>query len=61
MNPLNLGGQSRSLASPDRKLIPLFQLVVRVYPPDGDDVCQISLIAAPGRGPAVRAWHRHLS
>ena len=51
----------RSVASLDEKSIPLFQQFTRSDPPDGDDVRPISLIAAPGRGPAVRAWHRHLS
>ena len=53
--------RGRSVASLDEKSIPLFQQFTRSDPPDGDDVCPISLIAAPGRGPAVRAWHRHLS
>ena len=37
-----------------------FQQSIRSDPPDGDDLYPVSLIAAPGRGPAVRAWHRHL-
>ena len=41
------------VASLDEKSIPLFQQFTRNDPPDGDDICPISLIAAPGRGPAV--------
>ena len=37
-----------------------FNSSTRSDPPDGDDVFPISLIAALGRGPAVRAWHQHL-
>ena len=38
----------------------MFQLVARDHPPHGDDVHPISIIAVLGRGPAVRARHRHL-
>jgi hypothetical protein len=48
------------MASLDEKSIQLFQQFTRSDPPDGDDVCLISFIAAPGRGPAVGAWHQHL-
>ncbi|MEG3181289.1 DDE-type integrase/transposase/recombinase [Sphingomonas sp. LT1P40] len=41
--------------------VPLFQLVAGGDPPCGDDVREVSAVAAERRGPAVRARHRHLS
>ena len=44
----------RSMAMSDqiglRQTKPSFSLVVRDYTTDGDDVCPVSSIAAPGRG-----------
>ena len=49
-----------SIACSDAKSLPLFQQFARDHPACGDDVCQVSPVAATGRGSAVRTWHRHL-
>ena len=56
---LSRGG--RYVVSLDEESIPLSQQFTRSDSPHGDNVCLISLIAAPGRGTAVRVWRRHLS
>ena len=48
------------LASRNAKSLPIFQQFTRDHPAHCDDVCPVPAVAAAGRGPAVRAWHRHL-
>lgn len=49
------------VASADEKSLPLFQKVARDHPPDGDALHPLAAFAAPGRGSAVRTWHRYRS
>ncbi|CAM3288155.1 hypothetical protein SPAN111604_14810 [Sphingomonas antarctica] len=46
--------------TPTSIAIPLLQLVARDHPPGGDDVRPLPAVAAERRGPAGRAWDRHL-
>ena len=48
------------VASVDAQSISLLQLITRGDLPDGDDVYPFSLVAAPGRGPSLRARDRYL-